>query len=944
MNKPTQNVPGLSRQNSPTACAKAITIALVVMGSTFASAQKPDAPPVAAQKVERIEITGSSIKRIEGESALPVEMITREDIDKIGVTTAAELLQKITSNVGALTDGASISDQSGAQRGFNGANLRGLGVSSTLVLLNGRRLANFASPGDNAGVDLNNIPSGAIDRVEVLKDGASAIYGTDAMGGVINFITRKDYQGVDLRVYALSTQQGGADKTTVSASGGFGDLNKDGFNVWGAVDLQKLGSLRSSQRAFIREYDLPGRLGPQLSSNSFPANVDLTAAQLTALNNFVRANPNTALRGTNPDGTWNPGGVSTTARRVNFAKASCTGGENPNSVVPSGLGGREGCSYNYMGSAEIYPESEKANFIGRATFQLTNDHQLFAELLLSKTTTDYAASPATSGNIATSAGITLPASLQAVTGITTPVAFRFRLADAGLRTSRVESEATHLVAGAVGTFGEWDYNAAVNRSVNEATDENLSGWVSNTRMRAGIASGAYNPFVLPTAAGRAFMDSIQITGAARMSKGTTTIIDGKISRALTQLDGGDVVLALGAEARREETEFRSTDVLKANDIVGDRSTLSSAPALLADTANTRNVKGAYAEVVAPFSKQWEVQLAVRQDRYDGVYDARLNRTTQKLTTTNPKVGISFRPDNTMLLRASYGTGFRAPSISELFRPLRAGITASFVRDPVSGDVGQLNVDRFSNPDLRPEKSKQFSLGVVYEPSRNWSGSMDYWSIRKTDIISEIGEETIFSNPVYYNDPAIVRRFSDGFVDVITVKKENRGKLNTSGLDIALRWRGDSGAYGRFSAGLIGTVITEYQFATDPRSPLVDGLGRFRDDKAVQRWRHKLNLDWDRGPFGLTLANTYLSSYRDQNVPGLAAPEWNNRDVDAYSLWDLTGSYRITQSLRLRAGVLNVLNTAPPFTNQARYFQTTWDSSYGDPRGRSYYASLTYSFK
>ncbi len=921
-----------------------IAVAATLMTLNVNAQTTPAAPAAPAVKAEKIEVTGSSIKRIEGESALPIEVITRVDIDKIGVTTAAELLQKITSNVGALTDGASISDQSGAQRGFNGANLRGLGVSSTLVLLNGRRLANFASPGDNSGVDLNNIPSGAIDRVEVLKDGASAIYGTDAMGGVINFITRKDYQGVDFRVYTLSTQDGGAGKTTVSASGGIGDLAKDGFNVWGAVDMQKLDSLRSNQRSFIREYDLPGRLGPQLSSNSFPANVDLTAAQLTTLNNFVRANPTTALRGSNADGTWNPGGISTTARRVNFARATCTGGDNPNSVTPSGLGGREGCSYNYMGNAEIYPKSEKANFIGRATFQLNDNHQLFAELLLSKTQTDYAASPATSGNIATSVGITLPTSLQAVTGITSPVAFRFRLEDAGLRTSRVESEATRLVAAAVGTFGDWDYNAAVNRSVNEATDENLSGWVSNTRMRAGMASGAYNPFVLSTAAGRAFMDSIKITGAARMSKGTTTIVDAKMSRSLGRLDGGDVVLAIGAEARREETEFRSTDVLKANDIVGDRSTQSSAPALLADTANTRNVKGAYAEIVAPVTKQWEVQFAVRQDRYDGVSDARLNRTTQSLNTTNPKLGVSFRPDNTLLFRASYGTGFRAPSISEMFRPLRAGITASFVRDPVSGEVGQLAIDRFSNPDLQPEKSKQFSLGVVYEPSRNWSGSVDYWSIRKTDIISEIGEETIFGNPAYYNNPAIVSRFSDGFVNVITVKKENRGKLNTSGLDLALRWRGENGPYGRFSAGLVGTVITEYQFATDPRSPLVDGLGRFRDDKAVQRWRHKLNLDWDRGPFGLTLTNTYLSSYRDQNVPGLAAPEWNNRDVDAYSLWDLTGSYRFTKSLRLRAGVLNLLDTAPPFTNQARYFQTMWDSSYGDPRGRSYYASLTYSFK
>ena len=922
-------------------CVLAVAVALASIQAVAQTPTAAPAPAAPAVKAEKIEVTGSSIKRIEGENALPVQVISREDIDKSGVTTAAELLQKITANVGGLTDGASITDQAGAQRGFNGANLRGLGVSSTLILLNGRRLANFASPGDNSGVDLNNIPSGAVQRVEVLKDGASAIYGTDAMGGVINFITRKDYQGADIKIYTASTEQGGAGKTTVSASAGIGDLGKDGFNVFGAIDVQKLDPLRSSQRKFIQEYDLPGRLAPQTSSNPFPANVDLTSAQLTTLNNFVRANPTTALRGTNADGTWTPGGINSGSRRVNFARTSCTGGANPNSVQPTGLGGREGCSFNYMADTEIYPKSDKQNFIGRATFQLAPTHQLFAELLLSKTETDYAASPATSGNIAASAGITLPASLQAVTGITTPVAFRFRLSDAGGRTSRVESEATRVVVGATGTVADWDYDAAINRSVNETTDENIRGWVSNTRLRAGIAAGAYNPFVLPTAAGRAFMDSIQLSGAARISKGTTTIIDGKLSRTLTRLDGGDVVLALGAEARREETSFRATDVLKSNDVVGDR---SSSGALLADTSNTRNVKGAYAEIIAPFTKQWEGQFALRSDRYDGVYDKALNRTTSNLTSTNPKVGISFRPDNTLLFRASYGTGFRAPSVSELFRPVRSGVTASFVRDPVSGEVGQLPIDRFSNPDLQPEKSKQFSVGVIFEPSRNWSGSVDFWTIRKTDIISEIGEETIFSNPTYYNNTAIVSRFSDGFVNVITVKKENRGKLNTAGLDLALRWRGDNGPLGRFGADILGTVVTEYKFATDPRSPLVDGLGKFRDDKAVQRWRHKLNFDWDRGPIGVTLSNTYLSSYRDQNVDGLAAPEWNNRDVKAYSLWDLSGSYRFSKELRLRAGVLNLADTAPPFTNQSRYFQVTWDSTYGDPRGRTYFASLAYSFK
>ena len=668
--------------------------------------------------------------------------------------------------------------------------------------------------------------------------------------------------------------------------------------------------------------------------------MDLTAAQLTTLNNFVLANPTTALKGTGPNGIWQPLVPGSSARRVNFDKASCSGGATPNSVSPTSLGGREGCAYNYMGDTEIYPTSEKANLISRATFQLTPSHQLFAEALLSKSGTDYAASPATSGNIATSAGIRLPAALQAVTGITTPVAFRFRLSDAGKRTNRVDSEAQRLVVGASGTVGDWDYDTAINYSVNKATDTNLSGWVSNSQMRAGILSGAYNPFAVATPAGQAFMDSIRLNGANRTSEGTSTSVDGKLTRALTTLAGGDLMLAIGAEIRRENTEFSASDVLKSNDVVGDR---SSSGALLADTSNSRNVKGAYAELSAPFTAQWEAQFALRQDNYDGVYDKATNKTSPELSTTNPKLGVSFRPDKTMLARASYGTGFRAPSISEMYRPLRAGVTASFVRDPVSGEVGQLPIDRASNPELNPETSKQFSLGMVFEPSRQWDGSIDFWSIQKSDIISEIGEETIFSNPVYYNDPSIVVR-SGGFVNYINVKKENRGQLNTSGVDLALRWRGANTDMGRFGVSMAGTLITKYEFSTDPRSPMVDGLGRFRDDKAVQRWRHKLNLDWDMGAIGMTLSNTYMSGYRDQNVEGLADPAWNNRDVDAYSLWDLTGSYKFSKNFRVRGGILNVLDTPPPFTNQSRYFQVTWDPTYGDPRGRSFFVTAAYSFK
>jgi iron complex outermembrane recepter protein len=895
-----------------------------------------------AQKLDRVEVTGSSIKRIDGETPLPVEVIKRADIDKLGVTTVSELLQKLTSNVGGLTDGASISDQMGGQRGFNGANLRGLGVSSTLVLLNGRRLANFASPGDDAGVDLNSIPAGAIQRVEVLKDGASAIYGTDAMGGVINFITRKDYQGADISVYALDTSEGGGGKQTLTLGGGFGDLRKDGFNAFVTLDIQKLDELKASQRKFIRAYSLPTSLPPQASSNSFPANVDLSSAQLTALNNFVRANPDTALKGTNPDGTWNPGGPNSGSRRVNFGKASCTGAPNANFIDGTSLGGREGCSYDYVAGSEIYPRAEKQSLLGRVTAQLGDDHQLFAELMLAKAETDYAASPATF-RFRTSSGITLPASLQAVTGVLGNVDFRFRLEDAGKRTSRVESESSRLVLGATGRFGEWDYDAAISQGVNEATDTNVSGWVSLTRLESGIRSGAYNPFVAPAdrSAGQAFMNSIRLDGGARIAKGTSTSVDAKLTRALSKLDGGDLMLALGAELRKEKTEFRATDAVKGNDIVGDR---SSTAELLADSSHSRNVAGIYAELSAPFTRTLEAQFALRHDRYDGVKDARTNTTSPDLSTTNPKLGLSWRPVKQLLARASYGTGFRAPTVSEMFLPVREGITASFVRDPVSQAVGQLDINRASNPSLKPEKSKQASIGVVFEPSRSISGSLDFWSIRKTDIISLIGEETIFTTPALYNDPRIVERDADGEVVLINVQKENRGKLNTAGLDVSLSWRGDNTGIGRFGAGINGTLITEYKFATDPRSPLVDGLGKFKDDKAVQRWRHKLNLDWDYGPVGVTLTNTYLAGYRDQNVDGLAAPAFNNRDVKAYSLWDLTGSYKVTSDLRVRAGVINVLDTAPPFTNQSRYFQVTWDPTYGDPRGRSYFVSLSYSLK
>ena len=263
----TQRARALRRQRLPQFAVKASVHALLIALASTAVAQTTTDETPPQQQLQRVEVTGSAIKRIDAETALPVQIITREAIDKAGVTTAAELMSKISASSNNLTDGVSIGTGGFRdQMGFNSANLRGLGTSSTLVLLNGRRMANFASPGDDSGVDLNNIPAAAIQRVEVLLDGASAIYGTDAIGGVINFITRKDFQGAEVSAYYGTTDEGGATKRTASIAAGIGNYDEDGFNVFGVLDAQTTDSLRTSQRKFISDLKIPQRLPYLLSS------------------------------------------------------------------------------------------------------------------------------------------------------------------------------------------------------------------------------------------------------------------------------------------------------------------------------------------------------------------------------------------------------------------------------------------------------------------------------------------------------------------------------------------------------------------------------------------------------------------------------------------------------------------------------------------------------
>ncbi len=235
--------------------------------------------------------------------------------------------------------------------GFNSANLRGLGTSSTLVLLNGRRMANFASPGDDNGVDLNNIPAAAIERVEVLLDGASAIYGTDAIGGVVNFITRKDYQGVQVDVYGGKTGEGGANKRTASIAADHGDLARDRFNVMGVLDFQKTGAAADLAARLHLGPAHPGAVAASAVVGGLPGNIRLGGDQFDYLESQGFA----------------INGKPITSRNINLSAPNC---QPPHTLyLPAGIGGADGCTYDYMRDLEPLSEDRQGQLPGARRVQ-----------------------------------------------------------------------------------------------------------------------------------------------------------------------------------------------------------------------------------------------------------------------------------------------------------------------------------------------------------------------------------------------------------------------------------------------------------------------------------------------------------------------------------------------------------------------------------------------
>ena len=893
--------------------------------------------------VQRVEITGSSIKRVDAETALPVQIVSRERIDTLGVTNVEQLLATISAN--SMVGGTTSAQGSGSSTyGEATASLRGLGSNKTLVLVNGRRLANYAT--DGTSVDINSIPLAAVERVEVLKDGASGVYGSDAVAGVINFILRKNFHGVELNAYVgTPTAHGGGKSAKASIVVGLGDIDTDHVSVLGSLDLSHETAIYGRQRSYAGN--------SWLNSGAFDNS----------------ATPSGAIR------TYAPGSAPGFLASQGSARGNPLNGhgvESASNCAANGSSWNElegACRFNASPFVPLTPDVSRVNASIGLNARINESNEFFFEGFMSHahTTVTEQPSPYSVAFLATDGlfqargvdpAIVLnpsnPAYQQYVlpyllasshpTLAGQPVTVSYRAFDAGPRIHTDSSTLAHLATGLTGSLSGFDYEAVYSHNSSSVSEDTQSGYQNQIQL-VQLLSGndAFNPYAAtqsPQLAAQ--IAATNYNGNIIKSTLSTDAIDLKASRDLFQLPGGAATAAVGASFRKEQLNLLPSAAYESGDVSGYG---GAVPPLNA----SRNSRSVFAEIYAPIFKMFDADLSVRNDHYPNA------------SSTNPKLSLSFTPLSQLKFRGSYGTGFREPSLPELYSPQTVATTSTFV-DPATitpgvpnGVAAQYTQVIGGNPNLRPEKSKQFSLGMVLEPIKNLSATIDFFHINVDHEVTTLDPEFIVKqahkgNATYM---PLVTRDSAGNITKIVSTDLNAGGVVTSGIDVDVNWKSAATAAGVFGVNMNGTLTHKYA-ETLPDGTVQQSVGNTitADGSALNaiaaggiifKWRHSLEGNWTYGAFRLALTQNYQSSYND----AARADSQTGTDavhIKAFETFDIQGAYAGIKGVTLRLGVKNFTNRLPPQTIMlGQYFQTGYDPSYYDPHGRFVYGSASYKF-
>lgn len=895
-----------------------------VLKPTVVAAQQSAAP----QQLERVEITGSSIKRIDAETALPVQVLTREDIQRTGATNVEQLLQTVSaaSSSGALA----ASSVSGATTGgISAVSLRGLTSIRTLVLLNGRRIAPYGIgfTGDSVSVDVNAIPLAAIERVEVLKDGASAVYGSDAVAGVVNFILRRDFKGTEITGHYGDSTQGGAAVTRVSATWGLGDLSRDRFNVMLVGSFQKEDPLFGRDRDFARSGINVEHGNDTSSGNTFPAN-------------FVSVDG--TIGTSNPSNPTCPGPYSTLSPLL-----------SPN-----------GCRFDPSPLVQLVPKSERTSLFASLKYAFSDNLEAFLEASYNKNEQNNVIQPVPISdqfalpnnhplfNVAPYNGfstIVLQSSspyyptayVQSLTGGATPdLLIRYRANVNGDRDITDISEAPRLAFGVKGSGMGWDFDAAYLHSESRVREMVNNGFPALTQIMPLLNSGNVNFFGPNTPEVDAQLRATNFIGEAFNIKTSIDSFSAKGSRELFQMGGGAVAMAIGAETRKEKYRFTANPTIQTGDISGYGGNFLN-------TDRSRTVNAVFAEVAVPVTKTLEAGAAVRHDRYEGVGNS-----------TTPKVSLRWKALSQLLLRGSVGRGFRAPSLQDLYLPNTTGVTPPGLNDPArcptTGDGVRDCATQFptlngGNPALKPEKSKNATLGLVLEPTNNLSIALDWFKIDLKDtIVNGVTPAVVLSDVDKYGylitrgpvDPAFPNL--PGPITQILATNINLGQTKLSGVDFDVKWRIPETGLGRLTLSYSGTYFDTYdvQNVDGSFAPAI-GFVNAATGGIIPRLKTYLQATLTRGPWSFTAAQNWQHSYTD--IASTISGETGK--VGAYETYDAQVQYSGLKNLRLTLGMRNVFDQDPPYTNSGGQvsFQGGYDPQYADPRGRFVYVTATYAF-
>ncbi len=902
-----------------------------LLATSVAQAQvEPDDEETA---LEEVIVTGSHIRRSEYDNPTPITVVNREDFIDQGATTLLDVVRYLPVNTGSV-----LYAEAGGLVGTASFNLRGLGLGSTLTLINGRRAGKsaVADDGGNQFVDINQFPLSMIKRMDVQTDGASAIYGSDAVGGVVNLITRKGMEGVEFSAQAKSNV---SDSGSVSlAMGANNDVGT--FNLYATYYHQ--------DRAYHWDMDwIRDRLGLFTSSAGSPGNYRM--ALLDDMGNFLQATGNTVA--------------------------------DPDCEAALGVLQNNRCRYLLYGRSSPIPEENRLQAFAEGEVNISDTAKIYSEFHYSSNEVLRVGGPNQFQNGEAGGSLLIPADhpfnfwvpngsggIQYVNPAdwdnsihqAVPIVYLGRPLGAefhGPATGCGDCEEVNLdyqtnysrfLVGGTKEFGEWsaDLSYVYNRTERIATG--AFNYVASG-LNAAVRDGIFNPFgtrvanptlVSPkdgvSTAGltQAVWDTFDHRGVDN-TVATQSVIDIVATGPIGSLGGGDIGVAVGGQFRTEDFELLRDPL--------DAAGLSNSPDLQdVRVTGSQDVVAGFAEVLLPFTESLEVSAALRYEDYGGSVGS----------TTDPKVTAQWQVSEQFALRGSYGTSFQAPTTFQTSESRGS----TFLNDPASvnsagqlvcNDIGLVNnttIITGGDDGLKPQSSENINLGVIFSPTNSTRISLDYWYFNYDDLIRPNADAQALvdadcRDDGIPNDPRIVRK-SEGTLSEVYLSFINTGKLVTSGLDLHGVYSFPGSSLGEFALDGALSYVSQFDITNDDGS-ITDGAGNRNFTNpfpAIPELRANLRLSWNRGAHNAFAAVRYIDSYiNDQPADPIPIKSWTALDVRyAYSLDKFFGGTAL-----IALGANNALDEDPPSIGDGQ--RPGYDEEVADIRGRTVYGEVTVSF-